>query len=243
MTRSTTSQTDPFFGELYLRTTRPFLSEEVTRAEAAYLSRQLPTQGLLLDLGCGHGRHLSRLAAQRAVMGLDFDRGSLQEARAFAPVVQGDFFHLPFRDHAFAGAWAWYNSLFTFADDEIARILAELARCLAPGGRVVIQGSNPARVKSSPEGQFAGPLPDGSFFEEHYRYEPTTQRDTISRRLVEPSGRVMAATFFIRYYEAEDLAALLATVGLDVDQRHGGVDESALIEGSAEVILGAVKRG
>ncbi len=50
-----------FFGELYLRSTRPFQPASVTEAESRYLGerlREAGTQGLVLDLGCGHGRHL-----------------------------------------------------------------------------------------------------------------------------------------------------------------------------------------
>src|SRR5262249_13142499 len=43
----------PFFGELYLRSTRPFLPESVTRAEADYLTRafaELEVEGPVVDI-------------------------------------------------------------------------------------------------------------------------------------------------------------------------------------------------
>jgi len=68
--------TGPFFGELYLRSTRPFLPEDVTRAEADYLSRAfngVRVSGGVMDVGCGHGRHLSQLSTPRLKVGVDFD--------------------------------------------------------------------------------------------------------------------------------------------------------------------------
>jgi len=121
-----TTSPDPFFGELYLRTTRPFLSDEVTEAEGAYLRQVFAAhapQGPLIDLGCGHGRHLPLLTGTRPVFGVDRDLLSLTEAKLVRPVVRADLMELPFRDGSLAGAWAWYNSICTFADLDFARVL------------------------------------------------------------------------------------------------------------------------
>src|SRR5690606_2619527 len=79
----------PFFGELYLRSTRPFLPDDVTRAEGDYLTRafnRVEVPGPLADIGCGHGRHLKELRTERLVVGVDFDPLSLSEARQVRPV-------------------------------------------------------------------------------------------------------------------------------------------------------------
>ena len=145
----------PFFGELYLRSTRPFLSEAITEAEARFLRTHLP-EGRLLDLGCGHGRHLQHVPA----FGVDSDPLSLSEAKLFGPVVRADFRAIPYRDRAFDGAWCWYNTLGTFEDDQVPLILRELSRCVAPGGTLVIQGSHLERAVAQPEAGFDGPLPE-----------------------------------------------------------------------------------
>src|SRR3954470_24677419 len=47
-----------FFGELYLRSTRPLLSPEITAREVAYLQRcfaGIAMLGPIIDLGFGHG--------------------------------------------------------------------------------------------------------------------------------------------------------------------------------------------
>lgn len=144
----------PFFGELYLRSTRPFLSLDVTRAEASFLRARLPEQGRLLDLGCGHGRHLAELAG----VGVDRDPLSLREARTHAPVARADLRALPFRDRAFAGGWCWYNSLGTFEDADVPVILREVARCLRPGAPFIFHSSNVERAKAQPEAGYDGDI-------------------------------------------------------------------------------------
>lgn len=232
----------PFFGELYLRTTRPFLSAETTAREAAFLREHLEGRGRVLDLGCGHGRHLAALSSLPLV-GLDGDPLSLAEARAARPVGRGRLEQLPFRGEAFGAVYAWYNTLGTFTDEGVRRVLREVARCLAPGGHFIVHSSHPQRARAQPEAGHDGPLPDGSLLHERARYSPERGRDELRRTLTTAEGRVMAASFFIRYYDLDEWRALLAEVGLAVTWWVGGVDGSPLDESSADVIVGAEKRG
>ena len=224
-----------FFGELYLRSTRPFLSDVVTEAEARFLRTNLPTEGRLLDLGCGHGRHLQHVPA----FGIDRDPLSLAEAKAFGPVLRGDFRFLPYRAASFAGAWCWYNSMGTFEDDQVPLILAELGRCVAPGGTLIVHGSHPARAVAQPEAGFDGPLPDGSHLKEKAVFNAQKHRDEIHRQLTLPEGRVLEAPFFIRYYDLEEWRSLLSVAGFEVAWSVGGIDGAALNDLSTDVIVGA----
>lgn len=238
---------EQFFGELYLRSTKPFLRQTVTEAEVAWLDerlREAKVDGPVLDLGCGHGRHAAPLRALGwQVIGVDYDPLSLQEARAGLPVVRGNFFALPFRDRAFAAAWCWYNTIFTYQDAQQVELLRTLARCVRPGGLLVVQGTARALAERQPEASYRQALPDGAVLDERCRFDPVTGRDLISRRLTTPDGRSMAAEFFIRYYDQAGLEALLREAGLEPLWVHGGLDGRPATEASTELIAGAKHRG
>ncbi len=232
-----------FFGELYLRSTRPFLDPKITAAELDYLEGQLrllTVPGPLLDFGCGHGRHLevgARLGRQQ--LGLDRDPASLLEARAAAPVARGDFFAAPFRPAAFAGVWAWYNSIFTFEDAQIRALLAQLAQLTRPGGLLIIHTLPREKIASDPASHYDGQLPDGSHLVEQVQFNAATGRDEGRRTLTLPDGTVLQAAYFIRYFFLHELEAMLEVVGFRTVFVHGALDGSPLSGASADLILGA----
>lgn len=92
-------------------------------------------KGRVLDLGCGTGAFLDELPGD--AVGLDFSPLALQfcRQRGLDGLVQGDAQRLPFRDGAL-GAVVSLDTLEHVPDDRAA--LAEIARCLAPGGALVL---------------------------------------------------------------------------------------------------------
>lgn len=92
----------------------------------------------VLDLGCGVGGFLPGLAELgERVVPTDVDRASLVlcRERGFALGVASDGYALPFADGSFELV-CLFDALEHIPDE--ARALAEVARVLAPGGRVVI---------------------------------------------------------------------------------------------------------
>jgi SAM-dependent methyltransferase len=92
----------------------------------------------ILDAGCGSGRNMVELARRGAVTGVELASQSLEVARArgLGPVLPGSLDDpLPFDDASFDLAVA-LDVLEHVADDAAA--LHELARVLAPGGRLLV---------------------------------------------------------------------------------------------------------
>lgn len=103
--------------------------------DAERLRRLLGTGGWLLDLGGGTGRVSARLAPPVVVC--DLSRRMLTRARRKGlTAVAARAEALPFPDAAFHRALV-VDSLHHFADR--AAVLAELARVLRPGGRLLVE--------------------------------------------------------------------------------------------------------
>lgn len=101
-------------------------------------------RGRALDVGCGTGEDLPRLqhllGGDAVVIGIDPSRTMLAEARdrqrrePNLPLVRADGARLPFANHAFAGARVDRVLLHVPSP---ADVVGEMARVVAPGGRVV----------------------------------------------------------------------------------------------------------
>ena len=100
----------------------------------------------ILDVGCGTGRLALRLARElpeSRVVGCDFSRGMLAQARARGgalALTHGDAQRLPFADGSF-DAVVSTEAFHWFPDPEAA--LAGFQRVLAPRGRLLIAFVNP----------------------------------------------------------------------------------------------------
>jgi ubiquinone/menaquinone biosynthesis C-methylase UbiE len=108
---------------------------------SAELIRGFATDADVLEVGCGTGLILNRIAplARRAV-GLDLSPGMLAVARERGlEVVEGSARELPFEDASF-------DLLYSFKVlahvPDLARVFSEMARVVRPGGRLVLEFYN-----------------------------------------------------------------------------------------------------
>jgi SAM-dependent methyltransferase len=100
------------------------------------LAGRLPVGARVLDLGCGNGTKLARLADRFEVVGVDISERQLELARAAVPgaaFVQADFTALEFPAAAFDAVTALY-SLVHVPRAAQGDLLARILRWLKPGG-------------------------------------------------------------------------------------------------------------
>jgi SAM-dependent methyltransferase len=99
-------------------------------AEREVLAR--PDMRRILEIGCGNGWNMSRFAQiGRPAFGLDTVAERVELARAHGPVLLADGLHLPFADDTLDLVYI-QHVLHHIGDVE--RALAEVHRCLRPGG-------------------------------------------------------------------------------------------------------------
>ena len=112
-------------------------------------------QGLLLDLGCGEGRHLAELASGSIpVVGLDLSRPLLESARrrlsagTLAPLVRGDMLALPFQPAVFSSVLSLFTAFGYFGNlGENRPLVAQIARVLVRGGHWFLDYLDAERVR------------------------------------------------------------------------------------------------
>lgn len=103
----------------------------------------------VLDLGCGYCYHTARLAkSDLAITGVDFSEAALARARETlrdagieerVRLQQGDATKLPFADRSFDNVLLWGVLMHI---PEAEKALAEAARVLKPGGKLVLSENN-----------------------------------------------------------------------------------------------------
>jgi SAM-dependent methyltransferase len=176
-----------FAGEL---AHKPFDRDQLDRFAAATSA----TAGWVCDLGCGPGQ-VARYLRERGLRAFaaDLSPEQLRQARRLSPdaaLVQLDMLRLPLAAGALAGAVAFY-SVIHFSLDQAERAFRELARALAPGGRLLL-----------------------AFHVADADAPPGTP--THGRHVDEFLGRPVQADFVL--FRPADVAARLEAAGLDVEQ-------------------------
>jgi len=229
-----------FFGELYLRSTRPYLTASETRAEAEFIARELALTKTTrtLDVGCGHGRHLELLHGRCALVGFDSDPASLAQIPVplHARVVRGDFYAPPF-GATFDAAFAWYATLFiSNSDERNVDALRAVAGVLKPGGKLLVHGHNPVSQRRAGESRFEAKLEDGGSLVEETWYDASRNLLHLHRRLAD-GARVMEANFAVRCPTIEDHAAWAREAGLAVEATRGDAQGTPYGQGSPDLIV------
>ena len=140
---------------------------ERTELEVDFVSSQIRPSGRVLDVPCGTGRVAVPLAERGfTVAGLDISEAVLAVARRDGPGLdfrQGDMRELPWPDESFDAVlnlWTAFGYFETQEEDE--RVLAEVARVLAPGGVFVLDTVNQAALLRGFRPQAWDELDDGT---------------------------------------------------------------------------------
>lgn len=235
-----------YFDAQYLLEYDPIFDLENDRREVARLMEVLglPSGARVLDCPCGQGRHAHLLAeAGFDVDALDYSEPLLEKARArgTGPTLryhQGDMRRLPKR---WSGRFDAVVNLFTSfgfflepADD--ARVIAEFARVLKPGGTLVWHGGSRDGVVAKFLDRDWWRARDGTLIGHERRFDPLSGLLHIATTWEGPAGRG-EREHRIRLFTATRLAELCAAEGLIVEAAYDGWRDRPLRRTSGEMLL------
>ena len=209
----------------------------------------LPTGARVLDVPCGQGRHAHLLAETGfRVDGLDYSKPLIDRAKArgTGPMLhytRGDMRRLPTRwTSRFDAVLNLFTSFgFFAAPQDDARVVAEFARVLKPGGTLVWHGGSRDGVMARFLSRDWWKSNDGTMIGHRRRFDPLSGLLTIDTAWEGPSGRG-ARQHRIRLYTATHLAELCLDVGLVVEEAYDGWRDRPLRRRSSEMVLVARKR-
>lgn len=229
--------------------------DEAARCVQTLAGRTDLGRGPVLDLACGAGRHLTRLAARcpAGVVGSDLSTALLDEARGRAGetlgLVRADMRALPFGDAAFTTVVSLFTAFGYFgALADHAPMLSGLVRVLAPGGDWCLDYLNCAAVRRAvaaapaPLDRTVGPCrvretktlpPAGDRILKRVEIRPAPGREADATALGVPAGG-LDYTESVALFDVADLDRLAAASGLSRVDAWGGYDGRVLDPDTAE---------
>ena len=183
-----------------------------TAQEVEFIEREIghDRSKLILDVGCGTGRHALELARRGyRVVGVDLSESLLAQgwkmAKAEALAVTfilGDARVLHFESRFNVVLSLCQGAFSLMETDEMDYLILEnLARALKPGGKLILTAPNAAYMLAH--------APEGGVF------DPVTLREIFTLEAARPDGGKSELTCTQRYYTCPELRWLLKRTGFE----------------------------
>jgi SAM-dependent methyltransferase len=222
---------------LYLRTVRAERTDATSTEEALAAARLAGCKpgALILDAGCGNGRHALPLA-RAGFRVVAFDRSALLLAagrRSAGPArwpqfVRGCYSSLPFGTGRFDAVLSLGTALGYLGDDGDRRALCEFRRVLVPGGRLVIETLHRGELEARVAAHQERALPGGGALRLERRFDGARGILHETQRLRDDAGWGPARAYDMRVYGVDELGSMLRQAGFGHTESYGslaGADE------------------
>jgi SAM-dependent methyltransferase len=224
------------------------LTDERTDAEVASLIKLLGLEEPLdiLDLACGYGRHVNRLAALgHRLSGVDLMEGFIELARKEAaekglPVryQQGDMRRIAFQEE-FDRVMILFTAFGYFADADNLLVLKNARRALRPGGLFITDTPNRDMVMKNFQPVHVIEK-EGNLMIDRNSFDSLNGL-LFNQRIVIRDGVRRDKPFKIRLYNPNEFADLLCRAGLEVVAMYGDFNAQPVSTESRRLVVLARK--
>jgi SAM-dependent methyltransferase len=204
---------------VYLRTVRAERTDAASTEEALAAARLVGCDpgALILDAGCGTGRHALPLARvgyrvvafDRSALLLAAGRRSAGGAR-WPRFVRGCYANLPFRAGRFDAVLNLGTALGYLGDHGDQRALCEFRRVLISGGRLVIETLHREGLEARLVAHEERALPGGATLRLERHFDPGRGILHETQRLRDDAGWGPARAYDMRVYSVGELGSMLA---------------------------------
>jgi SAM-dependent methyltransferase len=217
---------------LYLRTVRAERTDAASTEEALAAARLVGCKpgALILDAGCGNGRHAVPLA-RAGYRVVAFDRSALLLAAGrqsaggarWPRFVRGCYANLPFATGRFAAVLSLGTALGYLGDDGDLRALCEFRRVLVPGGRLVIETLHREELEGRRAAREERSLPGGATLRLDRRLDATRGILHEAQRLRDDAGWGPVRAYEMRLYGVGELGSMLRQAGFGQTECYGSL--------------------
>jgi SAM-dependent methyltransferase len=201
-------------------------AESAAQAHAAARLAGCHPGALILDAGCGNGRHAVPLArAGYRVVALDCSHVLIAAARRTAHgspwphFVRGSYAELPFHGGVFQAVLCLGTALGYLGDGGDRAALREFRRVLAPGGRLVIETLHRGEIGAKLSEHEDRPLAGGGMLCIDRRFDRARGVMHELQRLEDDSPR----EYELRVYGQDELQRMVEDAGFRVIGRHASL--------------------
>jgi len=228
-----------------------FERQERTPKEVDFVVDKLAVEpgARILDLACGHGRHSLELARRGfRVTGVDLSPRSLDLAReaAAAESLDVDFVRADMREIDFDAEFDATINLFTAfgyfeSDEEDREVVRRIARGLRPGGAFLVDTINALGLARRYQPKRWEEAAEGVVMLDDHDWDLLAGRNRARWTFIRPDGTRSELRHVVRTYAPWELAALIASAGLEVEEGWGDFEGGPLSYESWRLILLARK--
>jgi SAM-dependent methyltransferase len=225
-----------WFGEAYLELYAHRDEQEARRQVAFFRGQAGDVDGVILDLACGTGRHLTELNAEGYVaVGCDLSFTLLRTGvseHGPLPVARADMRSLPFCSGSFGGLVNFFTSFGYFAsEDENLQVVREMARVLRAGGVFLFDYLNVDRELEKLVERESIDTPSGPVQIERW-FDPRDR--SFNKRITIGQKRYLER---VRGYDLDEISTMFTNSGLSIRKAFGDFHGAPFDAASPRLIL------